>query len=194
MTMFLIQALIWLLIAFFLGYVIGRFLKSLFCGNQDASGKDVTISSHRPIDVPPADAPPVTIPKAAAALGGAAAVGAAAAAAARFKAEPPTAPSMDFSGINPHKPIIDPPDMTLPDLEWKGGAVEHPNVELKAMDVNFPNMPEVELLPEVVAEVPAVELSLPDADLSLPTASLDVPSVELDVPNIELQAPSLVVD
>ncbi|WP_308873839.1 hypothetical protein [Thiothrix subterranea] len=113
MTMFLLQALLWLLVAFLLGYGIGRFLKSLFC----RPAENAAIPLYE--DVPAR----VNVPVVATVLGGtAAAVGAVAAARSKLDTnvdvpdvswKMPKAPRMDWSGIDPHKPILNPPDMDI---------------------------------------------------------------------------------
>jgi hypothetical protein len=132
-------------------------------------------------------------------LGGAAAVGAVAAA--RHKVDVPKAPPMDFSGINPHKPIIDPPDMDLPAVELTAPDMSLPNVELTAPKVDLPefeltapkvdlpDMPEIELLPEAVTELPEAKLSLPDVSLNVPPVDLKTPTI--DVSDIEPYKPIL---
>ncbi|UOG93914.1 MAG: hypothetical protein L3K52_09370 [Candidatus Thiothrix sulfatifontis] len=168
MTMFLLQALLWLLIAFLLGYGIGRFLKSLFCRPVE----DAAIPRY---ETTPAR---VNMPVTATVLGGtAAAIGAVAAARSKFEAKvdvpdtswnAPTAPVMDWSGIDPHKPILNPPDR---------------DISLPAVDINLPKVD----LPPVSLDVPAVDL--PPVSLTAP--KVDLPEMSLTVPDVDLPAMSL---
>ncbi|MGB5597452.1 MAG: hypothetical protein WBM66_01955 [Thiothrix litoralis] len=202
MTMFLLQALLWLLVVFVLGYGIGRLLKSLFCDGAAEVAEDATLHPRRPIEAPSVHretSARVNVPSVATVLGGAAAVGAVAAA--RHKVDVPKAPPMDFSGINPHKPIIDPPDMDLPAVELTAPDMSLPNVELTAPKVDLPefeltapkvdlpDMPEIELLPEAVTELPEAKLSLPDVSLNVPPVDLKTPTI--DVSDIEPYKPIL---
>ncbi len=202
MTMFLLQALLWLLVVFVLGYGIGRLLKSLFCDGAAEVAEDATLHPRRPIEAPSVHretSARVNVPSVATVLGGAAAVGAVAAA--RHKVDVPKASPMDFSGINPHKPIIDPPDMDLPAVELTAPDMSLPNVELTAPKVDLPefeltapkvdlpDMPEIELLPEAVTELPEAKLSLPDVSLNVPPVDLKTPTI--DVSDIEPYKPIL---
>ena len=221
MTMFLLQALLWLLVVFVLGYGIGRLLKSLFCDGAAEVAEDATLHPRRPIEAPSVHretSARVNVPSVATVLGGAAAVGAVAAA--RHKVDVPKASPMDFSGINPHKPIIDPPDMDLPAVELTAPDMSLPNVELTAPKVDLPefeltapkvdlpDMPEIELLPEAVTELPEAKLSLPDVSLNVPPVDLktptidvsdiepykpilDLPDMDRELPDVELKAPEV---
>uniref|UniRef100_UPI001B8089ED hypothetical protein n=1 Tax=Thiothrix lacustris TaxID=525917 RepID=UPI001B8089ED len=68
------------------------------------------------------------------------------------------APSLVVDGIDPHKPILDLPDM---------------DVELPTID-----------MPDMSMELPDVDLSLPTASLDVPSVELDVPDIELQAPNL----------
>jgi len=64
------------------------------------------------------------------------------------------APNLDWSGIDPHKPILNPPDMSL-----KTPEVDLPDVSLNVPEVDPPDMslkmPEVDL-PDVSTQIPDV--------------------------------------
>jgi len=214
MTMFLLQALLWLLIAFLLGYGIGRFLKSLFCRPVE----DVVIPRY---ETTPAR---VNMPVTATVLGGAAAaIGAVAAARSKFEANVdvpdaswnvPTAPVMDWSGIDPHKPILNPPDrdISLPAVDINLPEVDLPPVSLDAPAVDFPEMsltvPNVDLpamsldvgLPTVDMKAPVMDwsgidphkpiLNPPDRDISLPAVDVELPEVSPQMPDLGMDGAS----
>ncbi len=184
MTMFLLQALLWLLIAFLLGYGIGRFLKSLFCRPVE----DVVIPRY---ETTPAR---VNMPVTATVLGGAAAaIGAVAAARSKFEANVdvpdaswnvPTAPVMDWSGIDPHKPILNPPDR---DISLPAVDVELPEVSPQMPDLGMDGASSSFLDAAKVAIVAA------GAGLTAKVASAltsdDKESATVDLPDIAVQAP-----
>ncbi|MBU0656183.1 MAG: hypothetical protein KJ914_13765 [Gammaproteobacteria bacterium] len=189
MTMFLIQALLWLLVAFLLGYGIGRFLKPLFC--REEVDRDVYGMNMLHTDTGSGEAPRSAVSATTAAvLGGGATVAAGAGLAAK------AASTFDFSRIDPHKPIIDPPDLDIEfpevSLEVPQADVDLPDVELKAPEIDLPDVeweaPEVDL-PEVSLEVPQVDVDLPEIEVKAP--EIELPDVELKAPEIELPAASL---
>ena len=105
MTMLMLQGALWVLAAFLLGYVIGHFLKSLFCreeDDRDVRGINQLVMHHKH-----GDSSPMAAPVAAASVS----------AAPVFGDIDPHKPIL----INPHqpividpyKPIVDPPDKLL---------------------------------------------------------------------------------
>ncbi len=193
MTMFLLQALLWLLVAFLLGYGIGRFLKSLFC-RPTVVDEPVVLHRHRPLDVPRpnADLPKVNVPASATVLGGvAAAAGAVAVARDVFTAK------VDAPDVSLKLPEVDVPDVTL-----KVPEVDLPDVSLKLPAVDVPDM--AMDLPKVNVDVPSFELKAPTLDfsgidphkpiLNPPDMDIDLPEFDVDVPDVSVQAPPVDIE
>ena len=193
MTMFLLQALLWLLVAFLLGYGIGRFLKSLFC-RPTVVDEPVVLHRHRPLDVPRpnADLPKVNVPASATVLGGvAAAAGAVAVARDVFTAK------VDAPDVSLKLPEVDVPDVTL-----KVPEVDLPDVSLKLPAVDVPDI--AIDLPKVNVDVPSFELKAPTLDfsgidphkpiLNPPDMDIDLPEFDVDVPDVSVQAPPVDIE
>lgn len=142
MMAFLLQALLWLVAAFLLGFAISRFLKSLFC--RDNPTQEIYSGG---MTAPPVDTaiPRTSVAaKTATVLGGAAAAGAVPAA--RHKTttdlpdvdvavKAPAVPTLDFNNIDPHKPIIDPPD-----IDWISNIDPHkPIIDPPDLQADMPD-------------------------------------------------------
>ncbi|MGB3916534.1 MAG: hypothetical protein WBL07_03770, partial [Thiothrix litoralis] len=114
------------------------------------------------------------------------------------------APAIDFDSIDPHKPILDLPDMDreLPDVELKAPEVALPNMGLKAPTIDFdsidPHKPILDL-PDMDRELPDVDLKMPE--VALPNMGLKAPAIDfdsidphkpiLDLPDMERELPDV---
>ncbi|MEZ5451500.1 MAG: hypothetical protein R3E93_01590 [Thiothrix sp.] len=91
-----------------------------------------------------------------------------------------SAPAMvGLGGIDPHKPIVNPPDL---DMELELPELGLPDIETA--------LPEASLaMPEIKADVPDISLEMPEVDVH--DISLEMSEAEVNVPSISLQAPEL---
>lgn len=171
MTMFLIQSLLWLLAAFFLGYGLGRWLKGVFCKRQQAEAKTKLEADTSHLRVP--------VTTAAIATGTAAALA--------TKREP-AKPTVTVRPVEPKAPVVT-AIPSEPKLEAKLD-LDLPQAELAAPKLG---------LAKVEADLPTVEAKLPEVDIAkievkdiatgmvgLGSAALAVAAVKLDAPDGEV--------
>ena len=185
MTMFLLQSLLWLLVAFLLGYGIGRFLKGLFCK------RSVTLESNAPHAQDGATRLHVPATSAAVVAGTAAAAAAAVAARNRGQADVKVkAPDIKAPDVKVKMPDVKAPDIRAKMPEVKAPDVRLPKVDVKAPDVRLPKVdvkaPDV-TLPKVDVKVP--DVTLPKVDVKAPDVRLpkvDVKLSEINVPDVSL--------
>ncbi|MGF1548084.1 MAG: hypothetical protein ACFCUG_12240 [Thiotrichales bacterium] len=177
MTMFLIQALLWLLVAFLLGYGIGRFLKSLFCH------KEVEDRHSYELNKPGTGAGSVHTPQAgvttttAKVLGGAAAAASAVAVARNKLAE------AELPDISREAPKF---DADLPDVDVKAPEVD---IELPDAEVRAPKVDTK--LPDVEVKAPELDVELPDSEIKAPELNVELPDLELKAPEVDVQLPKV---
>ncbi|HRJ52580.1 MAG TPA: hypothetical protein PLE99_07420 [Candidatus Thiothrix moscowensis] len=181
MTMFLIQALLWLLVAFLLGYGIGRFLKGLFCQQRQDHERDVSV----PASLKPAQTVAV-------------ASGTAAAVATLAQVREKLNANADLPDVSVQAPRVDLPEVAVaaPEValsvpEVTGQAVPDINVQLP--DVEGIDVPEVDL-PDMMLQAPALDVDLPVVDVDVPTVEVGLPEVDVTLPAVEVSLPDVPVD
>ena len=192
MTMFLLQSLLWLLVAFLLGYGIGRFLKGLFCK------RSVTLESNAPHAQDGATRLHVPATSAAVVAGTAAAAAAAVAARNRGQADVKVkAPEIKAPDVKVKMPDVKAPDIRAKMPEVKAPDVRLPKVDVKAPDVRLPKVdvkvPDV-TLPKVDVKLPEVsvpDVSLPKVDVKLPEINVpdvSLPKVDVKLPDVDMKS------
>ncbi|MBJ6609903.1 MAG: hypothetical protein JG718_06035 [Candidatus Thiothrix moscowensis] len=181
MTMFLIQALLWLLVAFLLGYGIGRFLKGLFCQQRQDHERDVSV----PASLKPAQTVAV-------------ATGTAAAVATLAQVREKLNANADLPDVSVQAPRVDLPEVAVaaPEValsvpEVAGQAVPDINVQLP--DVEGIDVPEVDL-PDMTLQAPALDVDVPVVDVDVPTVEVGLPEVDVTLPAVEVSLPDVPVD
>lgn len=201
MTMFLIQSLLWLLAAFFLGYGLGRWLKGIVCKHREVETQTQleTQSTHLRV--------PVTTAAVAAGT---------AATAALARSREPVKPTVSVKEPEIKAPIVTAKapelkttvtplkaEIELPKVEVKAPTVSVtvPTVDLKAPEVDLPkldvNLPKVDVklpavdLPKVELDVPPVDVNLPKMQIHPPEVDVDLPKLDIDLPKAEVKAPLL---
>ncbi len=202
MIMFLLQALLLLLIAFGLGYFLGRFLKKLFCKPEpmqrvNPNETSATIHADRkPLErLSPSPSATVSTAKVAA---GAAAVAATGAALARKRLNADAHLDEPAGSINVADLEVTTPSMTLrsaeTDLRYVDAKASGLDAELPKVDVDL-KAPSLDIdLPNVDLKAPSLDVDLPKIDVDLPDVDLKAPSLAVDLPEVDLKAPSLDVD
>jgi hypothetical protein len=119
------------------------------------------------------------------------------------------ASAMDFSSIDPHKPIIDPPDfdVSLPEVSLATPsldvALDLPDADMDVPDVSLPEVSlsalETDIgLPDIGVSATTLNFSSidphkpiidpPDLDVGLPEVSMSAPSLDVGLPDVEVKA------
>ncbi|MEN9424897.1 MAG: hypothetical protein RL122_2280, partial [Pseudomonadota bacterium] len=102
------------------------------------------------------------------------------------------APTLDFSGIDPHKPILNPPDMDIDlpefDVDVPDVSVQAPPVDIED-GISFLDMAKAVVVTAGVGLSAKVASAMSFDDKALPEVEANLP--DIDAPSFELKAPTI---